>query len=202
MTFPHLKRVYLSVQGLANALIASACFTYVRSARRALKPVLLSDHGTSLVETALVLPIILSITFGLLQFSILFINDIGLTNGVQSAAHFAATSPRAWTNSNPTTDTSTIEGWIQPVTSSLPNDDTHIVISYLDGASGVPCGSYSQATNSFVPVGSATLNTCVVKNNLIKVQAIYTFTFVSFPLQTVFTQGVGLRPSAVILEEN
>ncbi|HLZ08465.1 MAG TPA: hypothetical protein VKT80_07760, partial [Chloroflexota bacterium] len=148
--------------------------------------------------------IVLFTICALVEFSILLVNDMALANGVRSAAHFAATSPRAWSNADPVTDTATIEGWIQPATTGIPNNDARIGISYLDGNTGATCGQYSQASNAFVGVGGATVDTCVVKHNLIQVQANYTYTFLLFPSPTLLNipYSVVITKTAVIVEEN
>ncbi len=62
------------------------------SARRA-------ERGQALVEFALLLPLIIVMFFGIIQFGLLFGGQIALVNAVREAARYASTSP---VNSNPT----------------------------------------------------------------------------------------------------
>jgi len=51
------------------------------------------DRGQSLVEFALVLPVLMLILMGIIQLGILFGAQIGLINGVREAARFGSLSP-------------------------------------------------------------------------------------------------------------
>jgi Flp pilus assembly protein TadG len=54
-----------------------------------------SDHGQALPEFALIVPVLLLLLFGIIQFGILLSGQIGFTNGVREAARYASTVPTA-----------------------------------------------------------------------------------------------------------
>lgn len=57
------------------------------------------DRGQGLVEFALILPFVVVMFFGIIQFGFLFGGQIALVNAVREATRYASTSP---VNSNPT----------------------------------------------------------------------------------------------------
>jgi len=61
-----------------------------------------AEHGQGLVEFALILPFVVVMFFGIIQFGFLFGGQIALVNAVRDATRYASTSP---VNSNPTTQT-------------------------------------------------------------------------------------------------
>jgi len=67
----------------------------VRAARAGKQP----ERGQALTEFALLLPLIVVLFFGIIQFGFLFGGQIALINGVREAARYTSTSP---INSNPT----------------------------------------------------------------------------------------------------
>jgi Flp pilus assembly protein TadG len=56
------------------------------------KPVFRSEKGQAMVEFALVLPLLLLLVMGIIQFGILFNNYVTLTDGVRAGARQAAVS--------------------------------------------------------------------------------------------------------------
>jgi Flp pilus assembly protein TadG len=171
--------------------------------RRALAELGRSNRGISAIETALVLPILLSVVFGTAELGIFFSRELAIINAVQSAARFAAVSPAAW-SASPTADVNSIQGKLQLAgVGVVPNKDADISISYLDGLTGAPCGSYSQSSGGFVAVGGATLHNCVVQNNIVKVRVNYTYTFITPGLQMLskvpFPKGIVISPTTTIL---
>lgn len=57
------------------------------------------ERGQGLVEFALILPVVVVMFFGIIQFGFLFGGQIALVNAVREATRYASTSP---VNSNPT----------------------------------------------------------------------------------------------------
>ena len=72
----------------------------------------------------------------------------------------------------------------------VPNDDSHITISYSVPGSGMLtyCGEYSAAQNAFVAASGYSQSTCVAPGNFINVQVTYTYTFVT-PVCLLFLNG-------------
>jgi Flp pilus assembly protein TadG len=58
-----------------------------------------AERGQGLVEFALILPLVVVMFFGIIQFGFLFGGQIALVNAVRDATRYASTSP---VNSNPT----------------------------------------------------------------------------------------------------
>ena len=56
-----------------------------------------AERGQSLVEFALIAPLLFLLLFGVIQFGFLMGGQIGLTNGVRETARYAATVPTATT---------------------------------------------------------------------------------------------------------
>ena len=138
------------------------------------------QHGQATVEFALVAIALLMLLFAIVDFGTYFAGRVAATNAARSAARYAATHPTAWSNaSNPPSNT--IEGKL--VSASVPaqiiNDDSHVTVSYVvpGMGAGVTCGQYSAASNAFVAASGYTQSTCVVPGNLVRVHAVYNYTF-------------------------
>ena len=163
-----------------------------------------SEGGAAIVEFALVLPMLLTLVFGIVDFGILFTTDIATTNAVRSAARWATTHPTSWSNAA-TAPSNTIEGIIQSAGGAVqvPNDDSHITISYSVPGSGSAtyCGQYSAAQNAFVAASGYSQSTCVAPGNFINVQVTYTYTFVTPVFVSLFPNGLILSTSSTMVEE-
>lgn len=161
-------------------------------------------RGTSVVEFAFVFPILMSLIFGIVEFGTLLTTDIALTNAARSATRWATTHPSAWSNSS-SAPSNSIEGQLQGAggAASIPNDDSHIQISYLvpGGGSPTPCGSYSAGSGSFSGANGYNQSTCLVPGSLIQVQVSYTYSFMTPVLSGLFPNGITLNTGATMLEE-
>lgn len=137
-----------------------------------------AQRAQSLVEFALLMPVLALAIWGTVDFGRWEQVRVSATNGVREAVRYAIVHPKAWSNAA-SAPANTIEGQLQSIAVGVTvvNDDTHIVIDYYDtaGGSAVLCGSYSATTNAFVPVGTYTQATCIIPNSLIKVSLTYTF---------------------------
>lgn len=152
-----------------------------------------------MLEFGLSLPILLLLLSGIIDFGFIFSDKIAVTNAARNGVRFATTHPTAWSNAaTPAPDT--IEGVIQSAggTAQIPNDDTHIRISYLT-ANGTSCGRYSAATGSFSPAGSQ--STCVKAGNLIQVQVTYVYTLMTPGIRQLVGSTVSLTSTATMVEE-
>lgn len=67
------------------------------SARRN-KPDSKCDEGAAMVEFALVLPILLMLLFGIIDFGLYFYNDLQLTHAARDAARYASVNDEAGAN--------------------------------------------------------------------------------------------------------
>jgi Flp pilus assembly protein TadG len=156
-----------------------------------------------MVEFALVSILMLTVVLGIIDFSFLFGSRAAAYQATRVAARYAATHPTAWTNSaNP--DRTSIEGnlVLAAIPAKIPNDDSHITISYLVPGSGSAtlCGSWSAASNAFQPQTGYTQATCVVSGNLIQVKSTYAYKFITPFLSATFS-NVTITTQAAALEE-
>lgn len=127
-----------------------------------------------------------------------------LTDAARDGARWAASHPTAWSNANHVPST-TIEGQVQSVGGThLPDDISHIAVTYLVPGSGTPtqpCGSYSPASNGFAADGTCTQATCVVPSNEIEVVVAYQYTFLTPLGKAFFPSGIALSANATMMEE-
>jgi|GEM_PF-2609813 len=163
-----------------------------------------SDRATAIVEFALVLPVLMSLIFGTVEFGMALTTDIALTNATRTAARWATVHPTAWSNAA-SAPSNTIEGQLQQAEgiSPVPNDDSHIKISYLAPTSGSPteCGYYSAGSGGFVGENGYSQSTCVVAGTLINIQVTDKYTFMTELFQGMFPNGLTLQTSTAMLEE-
>lgn len=154
-----------------------------------------------MLEFALVLPMLLLLICGMMDFGFAFSNRLAVTNGARDGVRFATTHPTAWTNAaSPALNT--IEGQVRNAggTASIPNDDSHILINYLT-ASGTICGNYSASSNAFVGQNGGTQANCVVPGNFIQVQVTYHYNLITPIVRQLFPTGVDLVSSSTMVEE-
>ncbi len=163
------------------------------------------NRGQAMVEFALTAGLTFLILFGIIDFAILYASRIAATNAVASAARYAATSPKNWSN-NATPPANSIEGKLFSVAvlAYIPNDDSHIKITYLVAGTGAGtiCGKYSVASG-FVPQNGYTSTNCLVPGTIISVEADYVYTFAA-PVMALAGQsrsGVNLSVAAAAVEE-
>ena len=149
------------------------------------------QKGQNLIEFAISLLLLLIILLGIMDFGYLFSGYISAHNAVRGAARFAATHPSAWTNASDPPDMTTIEGNLKltAVPAVIPNDDAHVTITYFVPTSGsrngVQCGKYLPSTG-FVASSTYSQATCVTPGNLVQIQAVYIYTFMTPMLQQTF----------------
>lgn len=162
-----------------------------------------SRRGQALVEFALVSMLFLLFVFAIIDFGFLFASRVNCYASARAAARYAATHPTAWTNSASPAAT-TIEGQLNlsPLSPRVPNDDSHLTISYYVPGSGSQtlCGSYSQASNSFVAQAGYTQATCVVAGDLVRVRATYVYQYIT-PFLHAWFPAVSIATDASALEE-
>ena len=84
-----------------------------------------------MVETAIVLPLLLLLTFGIIEFGVLCYTNLALENGVSQASRFGITG------SGGTSRQASILSELRRSTPTLTIDDSHIEFSHLAGGSWV-----------------------------------------------------------------
>lgn len=134
------------------------------------------ERGQGVVEFALVLPVLMIIFAGIIDFGNVMSTRESIINAARVGARYATVHPSAWTNSDPAAMT-TIEGVIQHEggTAKIANTDSNIAISYWKPDGVTECGYYSASSNGFVGLSGNTQNSCVVPGNLIQVKVTYTY---------------------------
>lgn len=154
-----------------------------------------------MIEMALVLPILLLLICGVMDFGFLFSAHEAVTNAARNGARYAITHPSAWTNADPA-GVATIEGQIQQAggTARIPNTDSNISITYLK-SDGTTCGSYSQSTNAFVGSGGNTQTTCLVAGAFIQVRVTYRYTFMTPVLGQLLGTSANIPSTTTMVEE-
>jgi Flp pilus assembly protein TadG len=142
------------------------------------------QSGQNLVEFGVTAMLVLILMFGIMDFGFLFSGYVSAHNAVRGAARFGATHSSAWTNAVNPPDTTTIEGNLKltAVPAVIPNDDSHVLITYLvpesGSATGVQCGHYLPSTG-YQNDNGYTQATCVVAGHLIQIKATYIYTFMT-----------------------
>src|SRR5438034_2758435 len=99
-----------------------------------------SDHGQAFVEFALILPVLLLIVLGIIQFGRLYNNDETITNATRVGARVAAVSRTA---SDPVGTT------VQAVKNAAPNLDASQITVKVSPAPPWPTGSSVTVTATY-----------------------------------------------------
>jgi hypothetical protein len=98
------------------------------------------DRGASLIEAAILTPLLLLLTFGIVDFATLFYVNLSLESGVSQATRFAVTGNLMDDPDNPGTPLSrpeTIKAAMRKATPTLTIPDSAFAFSYLPaGGSG------------------------------------------------------------------
>jgi hypothetical protein len=132
------------------------------------------ERGTSLVEAALITPLMLLLTFSIIDFGVLFYVYLALENGVSQATRFAVTGTLLDDPAKPGTPLSRVNSIklaMRRATPTLTIDDTAFAFSHM------PPGGAGWAGGDGGP------------NELEKVSVSYTWTFFNPVLWTFFPGG-------------
>jgi Flp pilus assembly protein TadG len=149
------------------------------------------QSGQNLVEFAVTSMTLFVLMFGIMDFGFLFAGYISAHNAVRGAARFGATHSKAWTNLSNPPDRTTIEGNLQltAVPAVIPNDDSHVTITYIvptsGSTTGVQCGHYLPSTG-YVNDNGYTQDSCVSPGHLIQIKATYIYSFMTPMLSSTF----------------
>jgi Flp pilus assembly protein TadG len=123
-----------------------------------------------MVEAALVLPIVIVMVLGCVDFGMYNSDRDTLAHAARYGARYASTHS-IFSNTDPGSAAS-IQGQIETQTGNVTihnNSATSIIIAYLN-ADGSSCGTYSTAGNAVTP------SSCVAAGNIVKITIKYTYT--------------------------
>lgn len=166
------------------------------------------QRAQGMVEFALVSMLLLTLIFGIMDWSYFYAGKVAATNAARSAARYAAVHPAAWTPNNPPAS-NTIESSLvlAAIPASVTNQDnvggvkSYVEITYTipSVGGGTQCGQYytgSPAGHTAGFNGSAngsggyyTPAQCVVAGNIVTVKAVYTYRFLTPFLTATFSPG-------------
>jgi Flp pilus assembly protein TadG len=158
------------------------------------------EGGQSLVEFAIMAIPMLLLLMGLIDFGFLFEKQVSLTNAARAGGRYASLHPTAWSNSG-SPASNTIQGQILlgGNTSSLPNDDSHISLTFYPAGSTTMCGSYSQASNSVTYYSGYTQATCLDVGNSVKIQLTNNYQLLTPLISSLYPSGVTAKALAAFL---
>jgi hypothetical protein len=132
------------------------------------------EQGTSLIEAAIITPLLLLLTFSIVDFGALFYVYLALENGVSQATRFAITGNLLTDPANPGSTLSRVDSIklaMREATPTLTIDDSAFSFSHM--AAG----------------GTAWIGGDGAPNDLEKVSIVYTWTFFNPVLGAFFTGG-------------
>ena len=163
------------------------------------------QEGQSLVELALVIPVLLLLLAASTDFGFLYAERLEISNATRVGVRWASTHPVTWSNAALPAD-NTIEGQVIYAgdTRTIANDDTHIQVQYFDmttPGSPVYCGEYVESTNLFTPASGYTQATCVLPGNLITVTVNYFYPPFTPFFQSLFNSTIKVTSTAAMLEQ-
>jgi Flp pilus assembly protein TadG len=133
----------------------------------AIRRLLKSSRGTNLLETALILPLLLLITFSIVEFGAMFYSYLALENGVSQATRYGITGATTGTLSRQ----DSIKAAMRDATPTLTIPDSAFAFNYL------PQG------------GSTWLSGPGGPGDIEKVTVSYTWDFMTPLLRPFFTNG-------------
>jgi len=156
------------------------------------------EQAQGMLEFALVLPILLFLVMGIIDFGFIFSSRIAIANAARTGVRYATTHPHSWSNATPP-PANTIEGAIMGSgsISAVSNDDTDITIAYLN-SDGTTCGQYSASSGLF---SGGTQSTCVIPNNLIRVTVTTKYHPITPILASLVGDHIWVTSSATMVEE-
>lgn len=152
------------------------------------------DRGSALVETALVAPILVTLLCGVVEYGIIYVDDISLQNSARSAVRYAISNPTKWSTAEPAPANS-IQGQAELEAKSLSgfvNTTQAIALTYLNPSpSFALCATYS---------GAAVSSACTQPGNMIQVTVGYTYTFFTPLFQAAYPDGLRVSATAIMQE--
>ena len=155
-----------------------------------------------MVEFALVSMLLVLLLGGAVEFGFLYDHKLELSNAARAGARWGATHSSSW-SAAASPASNTVEGQVLGAggTSALPNDDSHVLVEYLDVAGGslVQCGKYSVSSASFVANAGYTQATCVTAGKYVRVTLTNSYPLVTGILGGIAGARVTLQATATML---
>jgi len=158
------------------------------------------EQAQNMLEFALLLPILLFLVMGIIDFGFIFSSRIAISNAARTGVRYATTHPAWWSNTNPPL-ANTIQAAIMGSgsISSVSNDDSHIKIEYLTSSDSL-CGHYSSESGGYV-VDVGKESTCVIPNNHIRVTVTTNYQPITPILRQLVGDSMSVTSSATMVEE-
>jgi hypothetical protein len=146
--------------------------------------------------------VVLALLLGsVVEFGYLFSHKLELANAARSGARWGSLHSSSW-SAGTTPPSNTIEGQVRAAggTALLPNDDSHLLIEYLDvsGSTQTLCGHYSAGGAAFVAAGAYSQATCVVPGSMVRVTLTNAYSLVTGLLGPGVGTAVTVRAVAVM----
>jgi Flp pilus assembly protein TadG len=161
------------------------------------------SSGQSLVEFAIMAIPLLLLLSGLIDMGVLFEKQVMLTNAARSGGRYGSLHPTNL-SASASAASNTIQGQIQMAgdSSGLPNDDTHISITYYPNGSTTVCGTYNQSTNTINYAAGYTQASCLGVGNTVRVQVTNTYALITPFISALYSPGVKTTAVAAFLIES
>jgi Flp pilus assembly protein TadG len=144
-------------------------------------------RGTSIVEAAVITPLLLLLTLSIVDFGLLFFVHLSLENGVSQATRFAVTGNQMADPSNPATllnRTDSIKLAMRQATPTLTIPDSAFTFTFMPTAGG----AWQSGTGGPGDIGKVTIN--------------YTWKFFNPMLWPFFTNGqINLKADSIMKNE-
>jgi Flp pilus assembly protein TadG len=119
-----------------------------------------SDDGASAVEFALVVPILIMIVFGIIEFGVVFAQTLALSNAARQGARYAAVPNYDDITNAATTSCSGILQQVRGAASTIGLNPNNVTVSVsVTGTGGSPC-VWSATTSSWT-TGDGTVAPCI-----------------------------------------
>ena len=161
------------------------------------------EAGQSMVEFALIAPILLGMFALLVNGGFALETGISLTNSARVAARYAIVNPESWSNAaDPPADTIEGQAMENPgVGIHLASSDISIVYYDMSTSPATECGYYFPSAGTFVAESSYTEATCIVTNNEVEVTLSATYNALTGPLDENMPLSFPIVESSTMLIE-
>lgn len=159
--------------------------------------------GQSMVEFALIAPIVLGMFALLVNGGFALETGISLTNSARVAARYAIVNPESWSNAvGPPADTIEGQAMVDPgVGGHLASSEISVAYYDMSTSPAVECGYYSPSTGAFVAESGYTEATCVITNNEVEVTLSATYNALTGPLDENMPLSFPIVESSTMLIE-
>lgn len=161
--------------------------------------------GQSMVEFALVAPVMFLFIFGIIDFGRYYTANVNVEQASRAGVRFAVTHPYSWDNGSAPAS-GTIQSAIIAASPEQPiaNNDTQISITYWDvvsTGSAVECGYYTQASAQFVAVNGYVESNCLIPGSIVKVTVSVPFAMVTPLMNDLVASNLTITHTTQLVEE-